>query len=211
MICYYKEPDFNCFKCPRLKTFINYNRIKYPAYFNGPVPRFGDINSELLIVGLAPGLHGANQSGIPFNGDYAGNFLYPNLIKYGWAMGNYIIGNKNIKLINACITNVVRCVPPGNKPLGVEINTCREFLIDEVKNPNIKIILTLGITAHNSTIKALGKKISEYKFEHGKVYKISGKTLISSYHCSKNNTVTGKMTREQFEDIFKIIEKNRIK
>jgi uracil-DNA glycosylase len=204
----YKKADFNCRKCPRLKKFIDENRGKYPGFFNGPVPSFGSDDPELLIVGLAPGLKGANQNGVPFTGDYAGDLLYPTLVKYGWAQGDYVIekGHNGLVMPKARITNAVLCVPPQNKPTGEEINTCREFLTSELSNPSIKIILTLGGVAHNSVIKALGGRVSEYKFGHTNVHNLNGAVVINSYHCSRYNTNTGRLTNEMFENIFEIIK-----
>lgn len=205
----YAKTDFNCAECPRLKGFINGNREKFPCYFNGPVPSFGDESPELLVVGLAPGLHGANQNGIPFTGDYAGDLLYPTLLKYGWAEGRYKIakGDNGLKLLKSRITNAVRCVPPQNKPVGEEINTCRPFLINELSNPSVKIILTLGTIAHNSVIKALGGKLSSYKFGHGNVHELGEKIIVNSYHCSRYNLNTRRLTAQMFDDVFDLIDK----
>lgn len=203
----YKNADYNCDKCPRLKKFIDENRKKFPDFFNGPVPSFGSGSPELLVVGLAPGLKGANKNAIPFTGDYAGDLLYPTLLKYGWASGEYKVekGNNGLVLNKSRITNAVRCVPPQNKPIGEEINVCREFLLNELNNPSVKIVLTLGLVAHNSVIKSLGCKLSAYKFGHGNVHKIDGKIVIDSYHCSRYNTNTRRLTIEMFEDIFEQI------
>ncbi len=209
----YKTADFNCSKCLRLKEFIDTNRDKFPNYFNGPVPSFGDESPKLLIVGLAPGLNGANQNGLPFTGDYAGDLLYPILLKYGWASGKYKIakGDNGLKLNKARITNAVLCVPPQNKPIGNEINNCREFLISELNNPSLEIILTLGMIAHNSVIRALDKKLSEYKFGHGNVHNLGDKIVVNSYHCSRYNLNTKRLTEPMFEDIFEIISKKMAK
>jgi len=190
-----------------LKSFIDLNREKHKDFYNGPVPSFGVEDPKLLIVGLAPGLKGANQNGIPFTGDYAGDLLYPTLIKFGWAEGKYKVakGDNGLNLLNSRITNAVLCVPPENKPTGCEINNCREFLEIEVKNPSIKIILTLGSISHNSTIKALGGKLSDYKFGHGNIHEIGGVIVINSYHCSRYNVNTKRLTKEMFEAIFMLI------
>ncbi|MCV6599809.1 MAG: uracil-DNA glycosylase [Alphaproteobacteria bacterium] len=206
----YKIADFNCNKCERLKAFIDANREKYPDFFNGPVPSFGSDNPELLIVGLAPGLKGANQNGIPFTGDYAGDLLYPTLIKYGWAKGDYVIEkfNNGLTLDRARITNAVLCVPPQNKPINSEINTCREFLENELGNPSIKVILALGNIAHSSVVKAMGAKLSAYKFKHGEVHDFGNVKLVDSYHCSRYNLNTKRLTKDMFENVFSKISLN---
>ncbi len=202
-------PEHDCTLCPRLRDFILSNREKFPDKFNGPVPSFGPLDAKLLIVGLAPGLKGANFSGRPFTGDYAGDLLYPTLIKFGLARGEFKArADDGLELVNCRITNAVRCVPPENKPTGPEINTCRPFLIDEINAmPNLKVILSLGLISHNSVLKTLGAKISAHKFAHGATHDMGSVTLIDSYHCSRYNTNTGRLTTEMFEDVFEAIDK----
>ena len=194
-----------CNKCPRLCQFIENNKQLYPDFFNAPVPNFGDENGQLLVVGLAPGLKGANRTGRPFTGDYAGKLLYATLIKYGWATGEYKEHpNDGLKLINSMITNAVACVPPENKPTLKEINTCNERLKETIrKMPNLKIILSLGRISHQSVIKAYGLKQSDFPFSHGALHLLpNGKILIDSYHCSLYNTSTKKLTPKMFESVF---------
>lgn len=202
-------PDIDCSLCPRLKSFINDNREKFPDKYNAPVPAFGSQDAELLIVGLAPGLKGANFTGRPFTGDYAGDLLYGTLLKYGYAQGEYKAHkNDGLELINARITNAVKCVPPQNKVTGDEINTCLQFLKQEFATmPNLKFILSLGLVSHNAVLKATGHKQSAYKFAHGALHDLGDDlTLIDSYHCSRYNTNTGRLTTDMFEDIFSLIK-----
>lgn len=197
-------PDKNCDLCPRLKSFREECRAQFPDKFNAPVSSFGPENASLLIVGLAPGLRGANFTGRPFTGDYAGDLLYGTMLKYGLAKGEYKADpNDGLQLVNARITNAVRCLPPENKPIGAEINNCRPFLNSEIENlKNLKVILCLGLVSHNSVIKTLGEKISAYKFGHSAVHDIGDIKAIDSYHCSRYNTNTGRLTTQMFEDVF---------
>lgn len=197
-----------CTKCPRLAAFIEENKIKFPSFFNAPVPPFGDPNARLLIVGLAPGLKGANQTGRPFTKDYAGDLLYPTLIKFGWATGVYKADpDDGLQLTGALIANAVRCVPPQNKVTPQEIKTCNPLLQEKIRNlPHLKIIMALGTVAHNAVLLACGYKQSAYQFGHGAIHRLpNGLTLIDSYHCSRYNTNTGVLTTEMFEDIFRKI------
>jgi uracil-DNA glycosylase family 4 len=212
-------PDHNCSRCPRLAKFRKDNRVQFPDKFNAPVPAFGSEDSELLIVGLAPGLRGANFSGRPFTGDYAGDLLYPTLHKFGFAKGDYGRHPKDgFTLVNTRVTNAVRCVPPENKPTGDEINKCRPFLEEELGHlKNVKVIVALGTIAHNSVLKALGFSPASYKFGHAKQYALAPKRgmkqpvlLIDSYHCSRYNVNTRRLTPEMFEDVVKLA-KNKIK
>lgn len=203
-----KSPDHNCQICPRLADFRADNRIKFPDKFNAPVPAFGDLDAKLLVVGLAPGLKGANFSGRPFTGDYAGDLLYPTLIKFGFAEGEFKARpDDGLKLVNARITNAVRCVPPQNKPTGDEMKNCLPFLVDEISAmKNLRVILSLGLISHNAVLKTLGHKQSAFKFGHGVVHNMGeGLILIDSYHCSRYNTNTGRLTTEMFEDVFERI------
>ncbi|MEE2705201.1 MAG: uracil-DNA glycosylase [Pseudomonadota bacterium] len=203
-------PSVNCQKCKRLVEFRNENKKKFPEWHNAPVPSFGDINSKLLIVGLAPGLKGANRTGRPFTGDYAGDLLYPTLVKFGWASGTYNREiNKDFSLNECRITNTVRCVPPQNKPHSKEQNSCLKFLKNEIENlPNLKYLLALGTIAHKAIIKCYNLKQKEFNFAHGKKHLIKENlTLLDSYHCSRYNVNTGRLTKEMFEEIFIILSR----
>jgi uracil-DNA glycosylase family 4 len=199
------EPPLNCPLCPRLADFRAANRIKYPDYFNNPVPGFGSLDVRLLIVGLAPGVHGANRTGRPFTGDYAGDLLYSTLKKHGLARGDYEArADDGFTLHDCAIANSVACVPPENKPLPVEVNTCRQFLSAKIAAmPNLRAVLTLGQIAHNSICSALGVKKSTYKFGHGAKHRTGKLTLVASYHCSRYNTNTGVLTAEMFDEAVK--------
>jgi len=200
-------PQKDCTLCPRLTSFRQENSSLYPDWFNGAVPPFGDNNCTLLIVGLAPGLRGANRTGRPFTGDYAGDLLYPTLIKFGLADGEYQASAcDGLQLKNCMITNAVRCVPPQNKPTGQEIKNCQPFLTDELtKLPNLKIVISLGRIAHESVVRAINGKQKDYKFGHGAIHELPrGQRMINSYHCSRYNTNTGRLTVQMFEDVFAI-------
>ena len=177
-------------------------RAREPSWFNAPVPSFGPLDARLLIVGLAPGLRGANRTGRPFTGDFAGDLLYATMKEYGFARGNFEARiDDTLELVDARITNGVRCVPPENKPTPAEINTCREFLaptIAEMKN--LRVIVALGRIAHETTVKALGAKRAAAAFKHGGSAPIGALTLFSSYHCSRYNTNTGVLTPKMFRD-----------
>lgn len=195
------EPEKDCALCPRLVEFRRANEAEYPAFFNGAVPSFGDLKARFLIVGLAPGLKGANQTGRPFTGDYAGDLLYSCLTKAGWTKGQYDRRpDDGFELEGAMVTNAVRCVPPQNKPIGSEVNNCRPFLISRIEQlPNLKVLLALGKIAHDTTIKTFGLKQSAYKFAHEAVHQLpNGLTLVDSYHCSRYNVNTGRLTEEMF-------------
>lgn len=205
-----------CPLCPRLSSFLDENRKKFPDYFNAPVPNFGDGNAEVMIVGLAPGLHGANWSGRPFTGDWAGDLLFETLDKTGFSTGTYKKHpDDGLKLKNILICNAVKCVPPGNKPIGEEINTCRPFLVDQLKAlPKLKVLIALGKIAHDSTLRALdisnqGLKMKDFKFGHETIHTLPttpdypmGLVLIDSYHCSRYNTNTGRLTAKMFSNVF---------
>ncbi|MEO1304042.1 MAG: uracil-DNA glycosylase [Pseudomonadota bacterium] len=203
-IQYAPEAPKDCDLCPRLRQFILDQREKEPKWFNGAVPSFGDDKAELLIIGLAPGMTGANRTGRPFTGDWAGDLLYATLAKFGFTTGTYDRRpDDGLKLKKAMITNAVRCVPPQNKPIGAEINQCRPFLnarIDALSN--VKVLLCLGKISHDSTVRALGVKLKDYPFGHASEYKIGDVTLLSSYHCSRYNTNTRRLTSEMFEAVF---------
>lgn len=206
------EPPRDCALCPRLHQFIADWRVREPEWHNAPVPTFlpkgGDDNVSLLIVGLAPGLRGANKSGRPFTGDYAGDLLYSTLKRFGFAEGEYEARpDDSLTLIDAAIVNAVRCVPPENKPVGSEINTCREhFFAPTMKRfKNMKAILTLGVIAHQSTVRALGGRVAAHKFAHGARQDVAGFSIFSSYHCSRYNTNTGRLTEDMFVSVFRDI------
>ena len=204
----FDEPNKNCNLCPRLHKFLLKKRIEFPDYHNSPVPSFGDKTPKLLIIGLAPGMHGANKTGRPFTGDWAGDLLFSALKKYGFTRGNYG-GNidDGLELIGARITNAVRCVPPQNKPIGIETKNCRKFLINEIDHlSSVKAILCLGKISHDNTVRALNLKLSAYKFSHHAINKLdNNKKLFSSYHCSRYNTNTKRLTEEMFFSVFESI------
>ena len=202
------QPGRECPLCPRLVEFRLKYRASDPEWHNAPVPSFGPVDARLLIVGLAPGLKGANLTGRPFTGDYAGDLLYATLADFGWTRGTYGAHADDGFELNDCrITNAVRCVPPQNRPVGAEINTCRPFLIDEIAAMSqLRIILALGSIAHNSVIRTLGHKQSAYKFGHAAAHDLpDGPLLVDSYHCSRYNTNTGRLTTEMFHDVFRLI------
>lgn len=203
------EPPRDCSLCPRLSGFIAGWRGREPEWHNAPVPTFlpigGEASVRLLIVGLAPGLRGANRTGRPFTGDFAGDLLYQTLVRFGFARGTYgARPDDGLELIETAITNAVRCVPPENKPVGAEIRTCREnFLAPTIARfRRLGAIVTLGQIAHQSTVRALGGRVAELPFVHGAEQKIDGIALFSSYHCSRYNTNTGRLTPEMFVEVF---------
>ncbi len=202
------DPGKDCPLCPRLVEFRVKNRVKFPDKWNAPVPSFGPENGELLVVGLAPGLKGANFSGRPFTGDYAGELLYSSLLKFGFAEGKYDARpDDGLRLKNCRITNAVRCVPPENKPTPQEMKQCLAFLQTEMAAlKNVKVILSLGLISHNSVLKAVGQKISAHKFAHNAVHDLGKVKLIDSYHCSRYNTQTKRLTTEMFHDVFRKIK-----
>ena len=202
------EPPFDCNKCPRLSNYRKSIKFEYPNWHNKPVRSFGSINSNKLIVGLAPGLQGANKTGRPFTGDHAGNTLYPTLIKYKLALGSYKEKNNDgLNLKNTRITNSVRCVPPKNKPNALERNNCRKFLKSEISNmKNLEVILALGLIAHEEILKVFNLKAKSNKFKHGKIHYInSNLIMLNSYHCSRYNINTNRLTLEMFNQIIKKI------
>ena len=203
-------PDKTCQKCPRLLAFRQENVIKYPTYYNGPVQSFGDLTAKVLIVGLAPGLNGANQTGRPFTNDYAGDVLYPILKKYGFAQGNYAKrADDGFELLDVRVTNSVRCLPPKNQVTGEEVKNCGAYLIEEIQSmPNLKLILTLGSVAHGAVLGVLGYKKAAFKFAHGTLHVLDKHKLLmlNSYHTSRYNINTGVLTYEMFEDIVKKIK-----
>jgi uracil-DNA glycosylase len=198
------EPDRNCPLCPRLADFREAGRARQPAWFNAPVPSFGDPDGRLLIVGLAPGLQGANRTGRPFTGDYAGDLLYATMIEYGFAEGHYEARpDDGLRLVDCRISNAVRCVPPQNKPLPTEINTCRAFLGATIESmPRLRAILALGRVAHDSVVKSLKLRGSAAPFAHGAVHRAGTVKVYDSYHCSRYNTNTGVLTPDMFRRVF---------
>ena len=198
------KPGRDCPRCPRLVAFRSQWRAKEPSWFNAPVPSFGPLDARLLIVGLAPGLQGANRTGRPFTGDYAGVLLYDTLKQYKFARGDYgAHPGDGLELIDCRITNAVRCVPPENKPTPAEIKTCRDYLtptIAEMKN--LRAIVALGRIAHDAVVTVMGAKKSAAPFSHGGTLKLDSMTLFSSYHCSRYNTNTGVLTPEMFREVF---------
>ncbi len=200
------NPPVNCRLCPRLVDFRNENKKAFPDFFNGPVPSFGDSNAKLLIVGLAPGLRGANRTGRPFTGDYAGDLLYATLAKFGFSEGDYKADPEDgVTLKETMITNAVRCLPPQNKPIGAEIRTCRKFLIRQLDAfSDLRAILCLGRIAHESTLATLGIRQKDAPFVHQARHEIADAPfcLFDSYHCSRYNTNTRRLTTAMFEDVF---------
>ena len=204
-------PAPDCTFCPRLVAFREHNQSKYPDFHNAPVPSFGSLGAALLIVGLAPGLKGANRTARPFTGDYAGDLLYPTLTEFGFAEG--IFGadpNDGLQLKNCRITNAVRCVPPENKPVGAEIKSCMPFLIEEIgAMPDLRAILALGGIAHNAVLTSFGRKQREFKFGHGARHALSADiTLFDSYHCSRYNVNTKRLTEEMFLDALQLVREH---
>ncbi|MEX0760092.1 MAG: uracil-DNA glycosylase [Tistlia sp.] len=202
------RPPSDCPLCPRLAAFRGANRIAYPAFHNAPVPAFGPLEAPLLIVGLAPGLKGANRTARPFTGDYAGDLLYPTLLRFGLAEGDYGADPADgLRMTRARITNAVRCVPPQNKPTPEEERICRPFLVEEIAAmPNLRAILALGSLAHGSTLAALGLRKSHCRFGHGARHALpDGLLLADSYHCSRYNTNTRRLTTAMFESVFEAL------
>lgn len=197
------EPGRNCPLCPRLVEFRLQARQAHPDWHNAPVANFGDKNARLLIAGLAPGLKGANRTGRPFTGDYAGTLLYGTLKRFGLAEGEFEARPDDGLMLKDClIANAVRCVPPQNKPTPAEIRTCNQFLAATIAaHPQIRTIVTLGRIAHDAVLMALGAKRSVYRFAHGAVHEVGGMTLFNTYHCSRYNTQTYRLTPEMFEAV----------
>ncbi len=197
-------PSHDCLRCPRLAAFRTELRGAHEDWFNGPVPPFGAADAELLIVGLAPGMNGANRTGRPFTGDYAGDLLYATLIKFGLAQGTYRADPADgLTLIRTRITNAVRCLPPQNKPTPAEIRTCNGFLSSQIAAmPKLRAVVALGRIAHDATLTALQKRKAAHPFGHGAVHEMGRFRLFDSYHCSRYNTNTGVLTPAMFEAVF---------
>ncbi len=203
-----EAPGRDCGLCPRLAAFRDENRRRHPGWFNAPVPSFGTLEARLLIVGLAPGLRGANRTGRPFTGDFAGDLLYATLLRYGFARGTYAARpDDGLELVDARLVNAVRCVPPGNRPTGAEIATCRRFLEAEIAAlARLRAILALGVVAHRSVVAALGLRQKDWPFRHGALAETPGGVLLAdSYHCSRYNTNTGVLTPRMFEAVFEAL------
>ena len=198
------EPPRDCALCPRLVAYRAESRAADPSRFNGAVPSFGPEDARLLVVGLAPGLNGANRTGRPFTGDWAGELLYPTLIAHGFAQGHYgARADDGLRLVDAMITNAVRCVPPQNRPTAAEVAACRPFLAARIGAlARLACIVTLGRVAHESTLRALGLRLRDHPFAHGAESRAGGLTLIASYHCSRYNTNTGRLTPAMFDAVF---------
>jgi len=204
------EPLDNCSHCPRLVELRHTLQLEHPSWFNAPVPAFGDPKAALLIVGLAPGLNGANRTGRPFTGDWAGDLLYGTLDKLGLSSGTYDQHlDDGLQLKGCLITNAVRCLPPQNKPVGAEINNCRPFLKEQISEmTTLKVIFALGKIAHDSVVRTIGAKLKDHSFGHGAVHHFEeGPVLVDSYHCSRYNTNTRRLTPEMFEDAMGLAKK----
>jgi len=203
------EPRADCPLCPRLVIYRGENARREPDWFNGAVPSFGDEGARLLIVGLAPGRTGANRTARPFTGDWAGDLLYATLDQFGFSKGTYRADPADgLELVDAMITNAVRCAPPQNKPVGAEMANCRPFLAARIAAlPNLKVMIALGRIAHENALRALGLRPAAFKFAHGAEHAVEGPqqgplTLIDSYHCSRYNTNTGRLTEPMFHAVF---------
>lgn len=202
---YAPEAPRDCPLCPRLVAFRGEAARAEPSWFNGAVPSFGTSDARLLIVGLAPGLRGANRTGRPFTGDHAGELLYSTLLAFGFATGTYRADPKDgLRLVDCMITNAVRCVPPGNKPLPEEIATCRGFFSARLAAlPKLKALVVLGRVAHEQTLSTLALRKSAYPFRHGARHDAGGFAMFDSLHCSRLNTNTGRLTTEMFHAVFR--------
>lgn len=197
-------PGAQCPLCPRLAAFRAANRAAYPDWHNGPVPSFGGLDAAVLIVGLAPGLKGANRTGRPFTGDFAGDLLYATLKKFGLAEGEYrASADDGLRLVDCRITNAVRCVPPENKPVGTEAAACRPFLTAEIAAMHrLRAVVVLGRVAHDAVLTALGVRKSGAVFAHGARHRAGPLLVADSYHCSRYNTQTGRLTEAMFHQVF---------
>jgi len=196
--------DRDCRLCPRLASFLDEVKERYPDYYCRPVPPFGDAEARLLVVGLAPGMHGANRTGRPFTGDYAGVLLYETLHEHGFSSGPKSVSvDDGLGLVDCRITNAVKCLPPDNKPVGAEINTCNRFLANELGGiGSDTVVLALGGIAHRAVVRALGLRQADYKFCHAAEHRPGGRfALLDSYHCRRYNTNTGRLTPEMFRAV----------
>lgn len=204
-------PPADCRLCGRLSEFRDRNREAWPDWHNAPVPSFGPLDAPLLIVGLAPGLRGANRTGRPFTGDYAGDLLYPTIAAFGFGEGVFDARpDDGFRMTRARVTNAVRCLPPENKPTTAEIKACNPFLKTEMAAmPELRAVLALGLIAHKAVLQAAGLVAARYKFVHGAMHELpSGLILANSYHCSRYNTNTGRLTEEMFHAVFDALRAN---
>lgn len=198
------EPPEDCARCPRLVDYRRGVARAHPDWRNAPVPSFGPAGARLMVLGLAPGVTGANRTGRPFTGDYAGDLLYATLCRFGFANDRFAADPQDgLELYDCLVTNAVRCVPPQNKPVGAEINQCRDFLAARISAlPRLRLIVTLGVISHQSTVRALKGRVAAHPFRHNARHEVGGLTIRSSYHCSRYNTNTGRLTTEMFEAVF---------
>ena len=196
--------DISCRACPRLAAFLDEVNEQHPDYYCKPVPPFGDAAARFLVVGLAPGMHGANRTGRPFTGDHAGILLYQMLHDHGFGtLTESVSADDELRLIDARITNAVKCLPPANKPVGAEINACNHFLANELNGlADGAVVMALGGIAHRAIIKACKLRQADFRFAHGAVHDVANFRMIDSYHCSRYNTNTRRLTAEMFADIF---------
>ncbi|WP_417684285.1 uracil-DNA glycosylase [Roseibium sp.] len=205
------DPPLDCMICPRLVAFRDEVNDQHPDWFNAPVPSFTSPSPRLLVVGLAPGMKGANRTGRPFTGDYAGDLLYETMLDFGFATGSYEARpDDGLRLRDAMITNAVRCLPPQNKPTGGEIKACRPFLLSTLDaNPSVRAVLALGRIAHETFLSALDLRRSSFTFAHGAGHELGVRNLrlFDSYHCSRYNTNTGRLTTEMFRSVFEDIRR----
>jgi uracil-DNA glycosylase family 4 len=197
--------DERCKRCDRLSSFLEGVSLQYPSYYAKPVPAFGDPEAELLIVGLAPGMHGANRTGRPFTGDYAGILLYQTLYDFGFASRPVSESHDDGLELKRCrISNAVKCLPPQNKPITAEIKNCNRFLRAELQTlPQNGVVVALGKIAHDAVLRAFGLPLSRYRFAHGAEHQLDKTVLLDSYHCSRYNTQTRRLSEAMFRDIFK--------
>jgi len=197
-------PARDCPLCPRLVAYRTSNQTAHPDWFNGPVPSFGDTTARLLVLGMAPGVKGANRTGRPFTGDHAGMLLYQTLLRFGFAKGHYLADPADGLTLHDCrIVNAVRCVPPANLPVPLEVQTCNRFLAAELQGmPELRVVLALGVLAHAAALRACGIPSSRVRFHHGDIHELpDGLLLANSYHVSRYNTNTGRLTTEMFEAV----------
>lgn len=198
------QPSWDCALCPRLVAYRDTNRLAHGDWHNAPVPSFGGLDGRLLVVGLAPGVRGANRTGRPFTGDFAGMLLYRTLLKFGLARGDYgADAGDGLTLAGCRVTNAVRCVPPGNLPVPAEVNACNPFLAREIAAmPALRVLLALGGVSHKALLRAVGLRASHVPFRHGALHDLpNGLVLVDSYHVSRLNTNTGRLTEAMFESV----------